>query len=385
VLSDHQKLDNFVIGDMDNTATCDFMECEFKCLPDIRLDESELNTDTYNETFMLINSDKIIQKIKALMRLRYFYKKQELIQLINTPKSYPISQIYAALTQIINDNTEYISDKYGRTGYLVNIGDYYLFQPSELNYKNISVYDRSVPIDFKHDMIKFEIKQNVGKAVIGRPVVSKQTMDKAIDLDVVMEAPVTTVVRQEFDNSRGKLLLDNMFENYNLALSTTKVDRGNDNWYQHCGVVLRKMSKETNIIVADTDQQRLEILEQFLIEHIVDSLMMNEKVELLDYIYNNPQLKFTNERLKRFFGKAKSYLLNKLITSKGLTAIVMFDGPSRVDNLHIFVLENAHWISATPEDKRDLGAAILKKYTLKSNLNKFVGFIGFETNKKYMV
>ena len=62
VLSDHQKLDNFEIGDRDDSATCDFMECEFKCLPNINLEESELNTDTYNETFMLVNSDKIIHK-----------------------------------------------------------------------------------------------------------------------------------------------------------------------------------------------------------------------------------------------------------------------------------------------------------------------------------
>ena len=111
ILSDHQKLSDFEIGDRDNSATCDFMECEFKCLPDIKLEESKLNTDTYNETFMLINSDKIIQKIKELMKMRYFYTKDNLIDLINTPKKYPRSQIYTALTQIITDNTEYITDK----------------------------------------------------------------------------------------------------------------------------------------------------------------------------------------------------------------------------------------------------------------------------------
>ena len=123
ILSDHQKLEHFSIGDINNSATCDFMECEFKCLPDIQLKDSVLNTDTYNETFMLINSDKIIQKIKSLMKSRFFYKKNDLIQLINVPKPYPIVQIYAALTQIINDKTEYIVDKYGRTGYLINIGE----------------------------------------------------------------------------------------------------------------------------------------------------------------------------------------------------------------------------------------------------------------------
>jgi hypothetical protein len=110
ILSDNQILNNFEIGDENNSATCDFMECEFKCLPSININETVENIDTYNESFMLINSDKIIQKIKMLMKIRYFYKKNDLFNLINTPKKYPTPQIYAALTQIINDNTEYLTE-----------------------------------------------------------------------------------------------------------------------------------------------------------------------------------------------------------------------------------------------------------------------------------
>jgi hypothetical protein len=149
------------------------------------------------------------------------------------------------------------------------------------------------------------------------------------------------------------------------------------------------MATEDDIIPADSEQQRLEKLEQFLIEHIVDSLMMNEKIDLLNYIYKNKELdlKIENERLKRFFGKMKTYLLLKLIVSKGITGIVIFNGPSRIENLNIFILEKEtkQWIPANPEDKRDLEDAILNKYRLKTNLNHYVGFIGFETNKKYMV
>jgi hypothetical protein len=374
VLSDNQVLDNFVIGDIDNSATCDFMECEFKCLPNISIEDSIENTDTYTETFMLINSDKIIQKIKTLMKMRYFYKKNELFKLINIPKKYPTSQIYAGLTQIINDNTEYITDKYGRTGYLVNIGDYYLFQPSELNYKNISIYNRSVPIDYKHNMIKFEIKSNIIKPVIDKRVIDENVFEEEIEEHILIE---------------GKNVLDTMFNNYTLTLETSKLQRGNDNWYQLCGIVIRKMTKENDIVSAETEQERLEILEKFLIEHIVDSLMMNEKIDLLNYIYANKGLETKlpkeQERLKRFYGKMKKYLLTKLIVSKGVTGIVLFNGQSRINNLNIFVLQDDKWIPAKPEDKRDLGDVILKKYRLKTNLSHYVGFIGFENNIKYMV
>ena len=164
-------MQDYAIGDVPNSATCDYMEtCTYDCLPHLEPQPATsnqeefdpfLNYDTYNETFMLVNSDKIIQKIKSLMKERHFYTKKDLFYFINTPKKYPTVQIYAALTQMIDDSTEYIMDKYNRTGYLINIGDYYLFQPSELNYNHTSIYERSVPLDFKHTMIKFEINPDL--------------------------------------------------------------------------------------------------------------------------------------------------------------------------------------------------------------------------------
>jgi hypothetical protein len=225
-------------------------------------------------------------------------------------------------------------------------------------------------------MIKFEIKTNAIKPVIDkRGIIEKEKEDDdedQVDEDVFLE---------------GKNVLDTMFNNYKLASNTIKLQRGNDNWYHLCGVIMRRISKEDNIILEDSKEKRVEILEKLLIEHIVDSLMMNDKINLLNYIYANKNIenKLLDENLKRFYTKIKIYLQTKFVVSKGITGIVIFDGPSRVNNLNIFVLNDDKWILAKPEDKRDLGDAILKKYRLKTNLNHFVGFIGFENNNKYMV
>ena len=40
-------------------------------------------------------------------------------------------------------------DMLGRQGNLVNIGDYYLFQPIEIRNKFVTNYQRKVPVDFK--------------------------------------------------------------------------------------------------------------------------------------------------------------------------------------------------------------------------------------------
>lgn len=365
-LSNHMELENFQVGDMPNSATCDYMEtCEYKCLPvNDQVDDSMMNYDTYNEGFMLMNADKIIQKVKNLMTMRFFYKKQTLFQLINIPKKYPTAQIYAALTQMIDDNSEYIVDKYGRTGHLINIGDYYLFQPSELNYKNISIHDRSVPIDFKHDMVRIEMKKDLMK---------KQT---ATFRESIMEKED----QDDYENVKmqGKNVLNAMYSNYKQVMTTTETVKGNYDWYMFCGVIRNKMIEEGEI-----DE---ETFNGFLVEHICDSLMLNEKVDLLNYLTAHPmEENELNGVYKRFVSMIRSYMYSKFVVAKKVTGIVLFDGPSRVTNLNVYILKNNRWVLGESEDKLDLQPAILKKYDLKKNMNRYVGFIGFESDKKYMI
>ena len=108
----------------------------------------------FQRYFRYCNFEKILQKIRLLFRESFFYKKENLLRLIQIPKPYPIIQIYAALSHLIESNNEFINDRYGRNGTLVNIGDYYLFQPIELNDPHIPIFERSVPIDYKHESIK---------------------------------------------------------------------------------------------------------------------------------------------------------------------------------------------------------------------------------------
>jgi len=136
---------------------------------------------------------------------------------------------------------------------------------------------------------------------------------------------------------------------------------------------------------------KLEVLESFLIEHIVDTLMMIDRVSLLNFIYANKEYAKTisDVRFRRFITKVSTYLRSKIISYKKIDAIVIYDGQSSIDNLQIYVLNGTKWLIAEPEDKRALSHIIDKKYKLKESddkrLNKYVGFIGFENNRKYMV
>lgn len=351
-------LNDFKVGDAPFSPSCDYMAtCNYDCRPDAKIDESNLNEDTYDENFIIMNSEKILQRIRMLFKEAFFYKKDILLRSIRTPKEYPYVQIFSALTQLIEDENEFIVDKYGRNGRLVNIGEYYLFQPVELRDKNISIFDRSVPLDFKHEMINFELKQNTVK-----PVIDKRNLKK-----LILEED-----ENEEEFTEGKQIVDNIKNNYNITvefLKQQKVPRGDDNWYKHCGIVMKKMSKEY-------PESKKHLL-LFLVSHILELLLFDDKINVMNYIYS-----LNNIAQGSFERYIKDYFEKNTIASKKYTIFIGYKLNKRI----IMILNNDNkWIEATPEDQREIAMLKETKQFLDfnvNNYNKIVGFIGYEKGNK---
>jgi hypothetical protein len=111
-----------------------------------------------------MNIDKIIYKIRELYKESYFYKKtgpNGIIAHVNAIRHYPIAQINLALTQMVTEPNEYVNDRYGRLGRIINVGDYYLFQPIEITDKRISIHERSTPIPYKHTAVEYPLPAEV--------------------------------------------------------------------------------------------------------------------------------------------------------------------------------------------------------------------------------
>jgi len=360
-LSTGKILNDFKIGDAPFSPACDYMAtCNYSCRPDKKIDEDYLNEDTYNEAFIIMNSEKILQRIRMLMKESFFYKKDVLINAIRATKDYPYIQIYSALTQLIEDSNEFITDKYGRNGRLVNIGEYYLFQPIELLNKNASIFDRSVPIDYKHDMINFEIKQDIVK-----PVIDKRNLNKTL----VQEESVYNL------QIEGKTVLDEMKINYDIAreyAKLNKVPRGDDNWYKHCGIVMKKMASEYS--------ESSKYLIEFLVSHMIELLLFDDKIKLLNYLYSLDNIE--KNTLEYF---SKEYFKKNSIVTKSLHAIILY----KLNKRMIMLLDKENkWIEAGAEDQRELANSKEAKEILnfdKKDYNKIIGFIGYEKNNRYLV
>ena len=350
-LSTGKLLENFKIGDAPFSPACDYMAtCNYDCRPNADIDETKLNEDTYDEHFIVINSEKILQRIRMLFKEGFYYKKDALLKSIRIAKEYPYVQIYSALTHLIEDDNEFIIDKYGRNGRLINIGDYYLFQPAEIKDKNISIFDRSIPVDYKHNMISFELNQSIIK-----PVIDKRNLNKLV---VAEETPLLT---------KRNNIVDEMKNNFEIAKefskSQNKVPRGDDNWYKYSGIVIRKMSKEY--------PESKKYLISFLVAHLLELLVFEEKINVMDYLYSLDSIKQNS-----FEKYAKDYFENNTITNKDYTVFITY----KLNKRMIMMLSDNKWIEASPEDQRDIATLTETKKFLalnKNDYNKTIGFMGY--------
>ncbi len=398
ILSTGKVIKDFKIGDQPYTAACDYMEtCEYKCQPNKEIKEEDLIQDTYNESYIMMNSEKIFQKIRNLFgdkkEGKFFFIKTDLINQINSLKKYPLVQIYAALTQLIDDENEYIVDKYGRTGRLINVGDYYLFQPSELDNKNISIFDRSVPIDFKREKINLQIKGDIKsytepkkKHIITKEEEKEDEEDEdeqktetssALETDEdekIISKP--QVKKPDVSLERGNEIFREMKDKYDLAIKYTKEksvprgDKDENSWYKHCGITMRKMITEDKIPPQD--------ILIFLTEHINDMLVYKDKIDVLNYLYS---LKVVKD--KSFEEYSLNYYNEKIIRHKKMIALELYDDKSRK---YIILNEKTrNWSNALPEDIRELNELIDAR-PIPNNINNLVGFIDYEVKTgKFMV
>ena len=340
----NKKVIDFPIGDKANTVSCDYMDtCNFKCKPFKKITEADIKLDTYDESFIIINTDKIIQRIRDLFKERFFYKKDKLISEINVVKNYPLIQINAALTVLIDDQNEYLTDKYERLGHLVNIEEYYLFQPIELNNENISVFDRRNPIDYKHKEIVVPIQMKKEEPLIS------MSKDKVSIKKNEMETIKNT----------GTKIIEDCREKYNTSMSDiAKIKRGEDDWYSFVAV-LKNTNAFKNMEMSDDDYK------QFIVSHILDYLIFEDTKEVLTYIY------FKQDKLTDFEQEIKKYYDDLMLDNKGIIGIIL----PKDNKQHLLVKGGEEWKNGQQEDYTDLVPELKKLVIPLTNYNTLVGFI----------
>ena len=318
------------LGDKDGSLICDFRDCEYKCIPSI--DDSELDRNTYNETFIIMNLDKILQRIRNLFKEKYIYKKTELLKEVTAMKSYPLDQIYTALSYLINDDNEFITDTLGRMGNLVNIGNYYMFQPVELTDKHISRYDRVTPVPYKRDHLTF--------------ILSDLSEQGASDI--------------------GEIIIK-LKNTYQLLLVPQEITSSNrSNWAMGCAWAINNLVKYNAKKFGESTTSFYIILQTLAMHHIIDILTYEEKILLL---------RNTASIEKTLLPFVESYFDKFKVNTDKYEGIVITDFKKK-SKYSILTLKDGKWIIDTISIEDGLGKAVLDKFTINiDNMHDKIGFM----------
>ena len=273
------------------------------------------------------------------MKEHYIYKKKDLIQGINRIKQYPIVQIYSALNQLINDKNEYITDMLGRIGHLINIGDYYMFQPIELENKHITRYERTHPIEYKRDRLIIRLPEKIPKSYI----------EEEIDI---------------------KRIIGEMREKLENVQIPKALARGENDWYNYCSLTFIRLKE----YIPEGE------LLKYILHHIIDCEYLYKK-QLINYIYYS--------QLTPFEIKIKEYLDTFIIEKNGVKAILYYS-PQSEKPVKISVFDQTEVREILPTEIRSLGFNKGPEHWARpplniDQINDFVGFmLLFDKSEKIM-
>ena len=327
----------FKVGDKPFTDVCDYMDnCAFKCSVSNEkmrepIEDKDLIQNTYNTSFLITNSNVIIQKIKNLFKDKHLYKGSHLISAINILKKYPLKQIYYSLTKIINSKMELV-DIYGRSGTIINRGEYYAFQPSEINDTTASVYERIVPVKYKHASYFLELDSK--KRIQREP--SRES-------DSISFSSIMKKLTDSMDILKKRNIVIKSFEK---------------NWYKHCNKVIQ--------VLQDVHEIPMDMIFTFALHHFLDQLSIKEKIVIIRELYDS-----SKKNLVNIEKSVKSYFDRNILREN---AIVLSD--QLKNKYYIRNEDTGEWSPAEFTDENELAplAATLLKVP-KSKINNIVGFM----------
>jgi hypothetical protein len=334
-LSSSGKKVPFKIGDKPRTEICDYMEdCVFKCA--VR-ETYPINKATYDEPFVKNNSVMIMNKIRDLFLERSVYKREHLIDALNLVKKYPIQHIYYALTRFINSKNETITDKYGRIGYLISRGEYYAFQPNEIMDESLSVFERSVPVDYKPTSLLLELPKEIQAGL--NEIRAPRTEENVAD-EPVKEAQEQRSYREIMTDIIKTIQI---IERENPE----KIKASDNNWYKHENMV-NKLLMDSPYSLSSDD------IVKYVIYHYLDVLPLNDKLTLVSYVYG------TKEPLVGHWKTVKEYYDRLRLEYEDETAIVLADGEAN----KMFVKEEGVWRPSQYTDEKTFGPIRKERLTV---------------------
>ena len=324
VLSNGQKI-MYTIGDKPFTQQCDYMEkCSYTCIPNANISESDITLDTY----FIPTNNTLLMKVKDLFKEHYFFKKDQLVRLLQYDKPYSLEQINVVLNKLVEDKTEIIEDRYKRAGHMINIGEYYIYQPLELDNDHVSLFDRNRPIDYKRNNMVLEISE-----------LSKGEL---------------------FGDGNSREIIDGFEESFTNAFSPVeKTKKSEKDWYKNAAKAIIRLEKAG---------MKRQLIEEFITDHIWSTSSSSDKLVVLNFMFSQDRRTFDG-----FLHLLNKSIDKTLLTFKSKKGIYLIEGEKPV----LYVLNtSSQWIRGEKTDNDNFTPIYVENIRqLIVQLNEIYGFI----------
>ena len=252
----------YSIGDNPYTVLTDYMEnCTYTCKNIL----SEKPGTKLTIDYITSHVQSLVQRIRLLFNKNYVYTRQEIIN--ELLMIVPEENIDYTLTYMI-DNKIPIFDRFNRQGYITNIGDYYMFQPPELN-KNIPIYERRIPMAYVYDSILIEPGEKTVEKISGSYIVD--------ELRILYEIANNKTTKRDIRAQDPEYLVYSAFELL----------------YIH----LKKIKEFESISLKEWENYKNDIYIAAMIERLSDIKCL----ELAKYLHVKLDLTEFEEKLKKYF------------------------------------------------------------------------------------
>lgn len=357
----------YEIGDKPETNAnmCDYKDnCVFQCFRSPNADEiaPDISKDTYSIEFAESNNNRIIKRIKELFKRRSYYNGDELKQYINSIRisddtqngasKYSDEQIYSALTQLIDNSNELITDEYGRLGHLINNGDEYLFQPVEITDKNVSIYERSMPVDVKFKNATFEIRKTANASTSNYEQIVKNLTNNFNDAFPTNHSKLMDMGYTRTDSNK---VLRQTAGDFSAALEYLKEnvvehspprDKSKSKWWYN---TLNEIKTHLKVEYGMTENS----LRAHVVSHMMDNLVFTDKITLLNRMFdgNWEAPKRTLEEEKQELDTMEALIVehfeDKMMTAKNGDVGIILTKDNKTTRA--FVLRDGVWTESNNE------------------------------------
>ena len=303
-----------------------------------------------------MNADRIRQRIRDLFRMQHFYARRLILKHLS---GHPREQIDVALTHLLHDKGEHLIDKHGRTGRLINVGEYYLFQPAEITDPRIDTHDRSAPLQFKLDHISFPLNDGT----LERLAVKHGLKPLALLRPVQAEGqghgypPQIEVIHAEFDAI--------------MKEPPAPVDKNAKAWNDLCADVLRELHDRFQV---PTDVIKKCTAQHFLDEFAVSAATLELQLQYLNTLYEEGSQLHEFDRLAREYFDG---LVLKNPKYKGEEGMLFLNSVSKtgVQLVTRKTAESAWTVAKSSEEWRPYMAKISDMMPKESDLAQIIGFM----------